>query len=148
MQLASDQLFHLEKFMKSRSNKSPSHNEAERLEVCKHELVLIFTWRVSYFSHISCVEPEIWYEVALRSALWFIQAAETPFLYGERYPLPRDTQTVMCSFRLACQVLFNWLARLERRYQCSALLIRIWRGSHVLQFISTSADSLRIRDFL
>lgn len=72
---------------------------------------------------------------------------ETLLLYGERYPLPRATQTVMRSFRLACQVQCNWLARLKRRYH-SALLIRMWRGSHVPQFISTSADSLGMGDFL
>lgn len=65
---------------------------------------------------------------------------------GEWYPLPRATPTVMLCFRLACQVQCNWLGRLKRRYH-SALLIRMWRGSHVPHFISTLADSLGMADF-
>ena len=71
---------------------------------------------------------------------------EKSLSHAERYPLPPATQTVMRYFRLACQVQCNWLGRLKKRYH-SALLIRMWRGSHVPQFISTSADSLGMADF-
>lgn len=94
----------------------------------------------------SLAESEIWYEATLRCALWFVQAAQASLFFGgERYPLPQDTLTVMRSFRLACQVQFNWLARLERRYQRGAILIRIWRGSHVRRFIRPAC---RWSDFL
>lgn len=99
-----------------------------------------------FISPTSRVMSEIWYEVIFFLHSNSYKQPETPFLYGERYPLPRATQTVMHSFRLACQVQCNWLGRLKRRYH-SALLIHMWRGSHVPQFISDSADSLGMWDF-
>lgn len=78
----------------------------------------------------SPAESEIWSELRLCSALWLAPAADSPpparlpFLFqGERDSLlPRGSAAVMCSFRLACQPPFNWLARLEGRYQRRAVI--------------------------
>lgn len=108
--------------------------------------------RSYWFSHegwiispTSLVESEIWYGVVFAFCTLIHRSSQKPFI-RERYPLPQVTQTVMRSLRLACQVQCNWLGRLKWRYH-SALLIRMWRGSHVPKFISTLTDSLGMETF-
>lgn len=129
-------------------DKSPSCDEAEIDWEFANMSSYWFSHEEWIISLTSLAESEIWYEVVFAFLLSnSFKQPESPFLSREWYPLPRATQTVMRSFRLACQVQCNWLGRLKRRYH-SALLIRMWRGSHVPQFISTSADSLGMADFL
>lgn len=113
------------------------------VEVCEHELRIDFSSFTFFFLLFyspplreeqiiflaSPAESEIWYELRLCCKLWLAWATKPPhpllsFLFhGESDSLlPRDSTAVMCSFRLACQPPFNWLARLERRYQRRAVI--------------------------